>query len=135
MLKGRAALCDGCSHSSQSRETSQRRNKVGQRTVYLLDECRAASAIEVSRQGTVMKFRPFSCAPVIVLALATSACQMPSYPRVAAAGNPATASAVEGVVHTSQICAEEGGGFGKSGRHFGDSTGFSDNPFNGCWPQ
>jgi hypothetical protein len=82
-----------------------------------------------------MQFRLLSLTPVLVLALAISACQMPSYPRVAAANNPLTASAVKGIVHTSPICGEDGGGFGKSGRHFGDSTPFSDNPFNGCWPQ
>jgi hypothetical protein len=77
-----------------------------------------------------MKFGFRSLALVLTSAVALSACQGPSNPRVASASNLPIARAGGGVVRTSAICSEDEGG-----RHFGDITPFSENPFNGCWPQ
>jgi hypothetical protein len=77
-----------------------------------------------------MMFRPLTLAPVLLLALATSACEMPPDLRMVAANNLSTPSNAPGVVHTSPICGEANGG-----RHFGDPTPWSENPFNACWPQ
>jgi hypothetical protein len=77
-----------------------------------------------------MKFGFQSLALVFTFALALSACQVPTNPRVASASNLPIAGAGGGLVRISPSCSEDEGG-----RHFGEITPFSENPFNGCWPQ
>jgi hypothetical protein len=66
----------------------------------------------------------------LVLTVALSACQVASNPRGASGSSVPIAHAGGDVVRTSPSCSEDEGG-----RHFGDITPFSENPFNGCWPQ
>ena len=77
-----------------------------------------------------MKFGFRSLTLVLTFTQALSACQVPSNSRVASASNLPLARAGGDVVRTSPICSEDEGG-----RHFGNITPFSENPFNGCWPQ
>jgi hypothetical protein len=77
-----------------------------------------------------MKFGLRNLAVMLTFAQALSACQVPANPRVASASNLPIAGAAGGLVRTSPSCSEDEGG-----RHFGDITSFSENPFNGCWPQ
>jgi hypothetical protein len=77
-----------------------------------------------------MKFEFQGLAVVLTFALVLSACQGPSNQRVASASNLPTTRSGGGVVRTSPVCREDEGG-----RHFGDITPFSENPFSGCWPQ
>jgi hypothetical protein len=95
---------------------------------------RAASAIDASLQEMAMTFRPFSLAPMLMVALATSACEAPSYLRVASTSDRPMISGAEGIVHTSPSCGDDNGGFGALVRHHGEPTPWSENPFNGCGP-
>jgi hypothetical protein len=77
-----------------------------------------------------MKFGLRRLALILTLAQALLGCQAPADTIVASASRLPIAGAGGGIVRTSPSCGEDEGG-----RHFGDTTPFSENPFNGCWPQ
>ena len=77
-----------------------------------------------------MKFGFQGLAFALAITQSLSACQAPSNPRTALVSNLSTAGGGGGVVRTAPNCSEEQGG-----RHSGETTPFSENPFSGCWPQ
>ena len=77
-----------------------------------------------------MKHRLRNLALLLSFGQALAACQVSTNPWTASVVNPPTAQAAGDVVRTAPLCSEDQGG-----RHFGEPTPFSGNPFNGCWPQ
>jgi hypothetical protein len=86
--------------------------------------------LRLSLREAFMKLGLRSLVLVLTFAEALSACQVPA-DRAAVSGSSLPMAWAGGdFVRTSPVCREDEGG-----RHFGDTTAFSEDPFNGCWPQ